>query len=223
MQRLRQMPRTRRPLCRFSVRTVSSSMLPRRPHSQEFFLGRGYRRLSDRRRVEGRRQGRIDLGPLRAYPGQNKKWRYRRCSLRFLSSLEGRYCAAARDEFEQLPLFDFLAAHSALRLRPGEFQGVDYYSRLVDALLEARIRPLVTLYHWDLPQVLEDAGGWPQSRYRFALCRLCRARIASPGRPRFRLDALQRTFRICRSGVSSKARMLRDARALSIFCALRIR
>jgi beta-glucosidase len=38
---------------------------------------------------------------------------------------------------------------------------VDHYSRLVDALLEARTRPFVTLYHWDLPQVLEDAGGWP--------------------------------------------------------------
>lgn len=39
-------------------------------------------------------------------------------------------------------------------------KGMDYYSRLVDALLEARIRPLVTVYHWDLPQALEQAGGW---------------------------------------------------------------
>ena len=39
--------------------------------------------------------------------------------------------------------------------------GIDFYSRLVDGLLERDIRPVATLYHWDLPQALEDAGGWP--------------------------------------------------------------
>lgn len=38
--------------------------------------------------------------------------------------------------------------------------GLDFYSRLVDALLEAGITPFVTLNHWDIPQTLEDDGGW---------------------------------------------------------------
>ena len=39
-------------------------------------------------------------------------------------------------------------------------KGLDFYSKLVDGLLEADIKPFATLYHWDLPQKLEDEGGW---------------------------------------------------------------
>ncbi len=48
--------------------------------------------------------------------------------------------------------------------------GVDFYSRLVDGLLARRIQPVATLYHWDLPQALEDEGGWTRrgTAYAFA-------------------------------------------------------
>ena len=48
--------------------------------------------------------------------------------------------------------------------------GIDFYNKLVDGLLEAGIEPYLTLYHWDLPQVLQDKGGWPQRMIVDAFC-----------------------------------------------------
>ncbi|HEU5081342.1 MAG TPA: GH1 family beta-glucosidase [Opitutaceae bacterium] len=52
-------------------------------------------------------------------------------------------------------------------------KGLDFYDRLLDALLEEGITPWVTMFHWDLPQALEDAGGWrvretPEAFARYA-------------------------------------------------------
>jgi beta-glucosidase len=61
------------------------------------------------------------------------------------------------------------------RVQPGgrgplNQEGVDFYAQLLDGLLERGRKPFVTLYHWDLPQELEDAGGWParETALRFA-------------------------------------------------------
>jgi len=53
---------------------------------------------------------------------------------------------------------------------PVNERGLDFYRRLVDELLQAGITPNLSLYHWDLPQALQDAGGWParETALRFA-------------------------------------------------------
>jgi beta-glucosidase len=43
---------------------------------------------------------------------------------------------------------------------PVNQKGLDHYKRVTDAILEANVRPLVTLYHWDIPQALVDKGAW---------------------------------------------------------------
>ncbi|MFB6564721.1 GH1 family beta-glucosidase [Streptomyces sp. NPDC056400] len=49
--------------------------------------------------------------------------------------------------------------------------GIGFYDALVDELLSYGIRPCVTLYHWDLPQELESAGGWPERETAYAFAR----------------------------------------------------
>ena len=60
-----------------------------------------------------------------------------------------------------LPLLDGVAAHSSHGRRGFNDEGFAFYHRILDELEKHGIEPLVTLYHWDLPQPLEDLGGWP--------------------------------------------------------------
>ncbi|MCY1716048.1 GH1 family beta-glucosidase [Microbacterium sp. SL62] len=61
-----------------------------------------------------------------------------------------------------LQTYRFSTSWSRVRPDGGELnaKGVDFYKRLVDELLDAGILPWLTLYHWDLPQALQDKGGW---------------------------------------------------------------
>ncbi len=65
---------------------------------------------------------------------------------------------------KELGLQTYRFSTSWSRVRPDggavNAKGVDFYSRLVDELLGAGILPWLTLYHWDMPQALQDAGGW---------------------------------------------------------------
>ena len=62
-----------------------------------------------------------------------------------------------------------------------ESRGLDFYDRLVDELLAADIRPFLNLYHWDLPQRLEDEGGWPNRATAEAFVELATAVAARLG------------------------------------------
>jgi beta-glucosidase len=63
----------------------------------------------------------------------------------------------------RLPAYRFSVAWPRIQPSgqgPANQPGLDFYDRLVDELRHHGITPLITLYHWDLPQALEDCGGW---------------------------------------------------------------
>src|SRR5207249_5914213 len=74
---------------------------------------------------------------------------------------------------KRLGLSAYRFSVSWARVKPGDREvnarGLDFYDRLVDELLEAGITPWLTLYHWDLPQALQEKGGWANrdTAYRF--------------------------------------------------------
>jgi beta-glucosidase len=79
------------------------------------------------------------------------------------------------DLMKQLGLEAYRFSVAWPRIQPtgsgaANLKGLDFYSRLVDGLIARGIRPIATLYHWDLPQALEDVGGWTNrdTSYRFA-------------------------------------------------------
>jgi beta-glucosidase len=73
------------------------------------------------------------------------------------------------DLMVELGIRDYRLSLSWSRLQPAgsgplNEAGAVFYERLLEGMRERGIRPLVTLYHWDLPQPLEDGGGWPERR-----------------------------------------------------------
>ena len=93
--------------------------------------------------------------------------------------------------------------------------GLDYYSRLVDGLLEAGIRPLPTLFHWDLPQALEERGGWPErdAASRFAEYAAIVARALGDRVGRFTLFNEPGVFTLMGYGIGIHAPGRRDVDA----------
>ena len=75
-------------------------------------------------------------------------------------------------------------------------RGLDFYQRLVDALLGAGVQPLINLFHWDLPQALQDRGGFANPQVVGWFTDYAALLASKPGRPSQGLDDVQRAGRL---------------------------
>ena len=123
-------------------------------------LGCFYLKFPDRRGSPRGRPGPKHMGHFLRAAGLVRQSRHRRHRLRPLPSLCRGHSADEGSRRAGLSFFSGLASPSARGARSANEAGLAFYDRLIDALLEARIEPWLCLYHWDLPQVLDDLGGW---------------------------------------------------------------
>ncbi len=135
-------------------------------------LGRSDIRLSDRgRHVTADGRGASIWDTFCARPGAIRGWRAPGAARRITTT-------GIRDDVALmadigLQMYRFSVAWPRIQpdgRGPVNQRGLDFYRRLVDDLLAHGIAPNLTLYHWDLPQALQDAGGWAarETAYRFA-------------------------------------------------------